>query len=367
MLLKSLPTLTATPMPMAEIPTEVRIVADLVDHRIQQLFNGERERWVAVDTRLGEAVDELERMANGGKRLRAAFCYYSWLGAGGQPSQQEQIVDAGAACELLQTFALIHDDIMDNAATRRGEQTIHHRQAQRIEGNGWRGEPRRYGEGVALLVGDLSHVYADQLIGASSVEARGLWDELRVELNMGQYLDMRSAASSEFDRETAQRVATFKSALYTIVRPLQLGAAYALPEPDSELHRKLEAFGRPVGQAFQLRDDLLGVLGDPGQVGKPVGDDLREGKVTELVAVALERADEYQRAELAGIGRADLTDGDCARIVAVLEDTGAIAEIEHHIDDLVATAAQATASLPYSQDVRETLDVLANYVAARTH
>ncbi len=352
---------------MPDLPPEVKSVGLLVDERITRLFREERARWHEVDPRLTEAVDELERMARGGKRLRAAFCYYAWLGAGGDPVDPSQVIDVGAACELLQTFALIHDDIMDNADTRRGEQTIHERQAARVLTDGWRGEPRRYGEGVALLIGDLSHVYADQLIGTTSAEGRRLWDVLRIELNMGQYLDMRSAAASEFDRATAERVATFKSALYTIVRPLQLGAAFALPQPNPTLLDQLETYGRPVGQAFQLRDDLLGVLGDSTTVGKPVGDDLREGKSTELIAVALERASESERVVLAEIGRPDLDGDACIRIVTVLHETGAVLAIERRIEELVTKARQTLSSLPFDLEVRQTLDVLANYVAARNH
>lgn len=352
---------------MPEVPQEVRFVADFVNARITKLLDEQRAQWNAVDERLSEAIDELARMASGGKRLRAAFCYYAWLGAGGQPEDHDRIVDVGAAFELLQTFALIHDDIMDAAATRRGQQTIHLRQGERVVDEAWRGEPRRYGEGVALLVGDLSHVYADQLIGSSSTDARELWDELRIELNLGQYLDMRAAASSEFDRPTAQRVATFKSALYTIVRPLQLGAALAPGGRKPEVHDRLDAFGRPVGQAFQLRDDLLGVLGDAKRVGKPVGDDLREGKSTELVAVAVDRADRAQTKVLQRIGQPDLSDGDIDAIIDVLRVTGAVEEIERRIDELVATAAREADNLPLNASVCETLLVLANYVAARSH
>jgi len=274
---------------MPDLPGEVAAVASNVNQRITELLANERSRWSKVDPRLVEAIDELTRMANGGKRLRAAFCYYAWLGAGGELSDESLAIDAGAAFELLQTFALIHDDIMDDADTRRSEETIHVRQAQRVRDQQWAGEPRRYGEGVALLIGDLAHVYADQLTDNAPLAARSIWDELRIELNLGQYLDMRTTAAGEADRATAQRVATFKSALYTIVRPLQLGAALVAGGEEPGLQQQLLDFGMPVGQAFQLRDDLLGVLGDATRVGKPVGNDLREGKSTELIAIATSR------------------------------------------------------------------------------
>ncbi len=351
---------------MPDIPDEIAHVAAAVDLRVSHLLDAERERWTMVDARLAEAIDELARMAHGGKRLRAAFCYYAWLGAGGQPENESHALDAGAAFELLQTFALIHDDIMDDADTRRNEETIHVRQSRRLQTEDWTGEPRRYGEGIALLVGDLAHVYADQLIGTHSPFARALWDELRIELNLGQYLDMRAAAAGEVDRETAQRVATFKSALYTIVRPLQLGASLAPDGNDPGLQEKLRAFGMPVGNAFQLRDDLLGVVGDRTRVGKPVGNDLREGKPTELIAIALDRATPAQRTTLARMGSPGLVDADIAQLLAVLKDTGAIEEVGRRIDALTEEAHRALALLPFSEELRETFAVLTNYVAART-
>lgn len=351
---------------MPDLPGEVVAVATNVNQRITELLEGERSRWADVDPRLPEAIDELARMAKGGKRLRAAFCYYAWLGAGGVAADEALAIDAGAAFELLQTFALIHDDIMDDADTRRSEETIHVRQAQRLRDEGWTGEPRRYGEGIALLVGDLAHVYADQLTDNASLAARSIWDELRIELNLGQYLDMRAAAAGEVDRSTAQRVATFKSALYTIVRPLQLGAALVDGGAEPELQQQLRDFGMPVGQAFQLRDDLLGVLGDATRVGKPVGNDLREGKPTELIAIATDRASSEQLELLATMGSPGLQDADIADLLAVLHDTGAIEEVGRRIDRLVATAHEALAQLPFSPELRETLGVLTNYVAART-
>ncbi len=350
------------------VPASVDDVAAKVNRRITDLVDAEALRWEHVDPRLGEALAELRRMAAGGKRLRAAFCYWAWKGAlDASTADESAIIDAGAAFELLQTFALIHDDVMDDADTRRGEPTIHTHQARRMVLDGWRGEPRRYGDGVAILIGDLSHVYADRLMGGATDQARHIWDELRIELNLGQYLDMRTAAAGELDRDIARRIATFKSALYTIVRPLQLGAALVVDDRSPELLTALERFGTPIGQAFQLRDDLLGVVGDADRVGKPVGGDIREGKPTELVAVALERATPGQRELLQSIGRPDLGDAEVAAVIEVMRATGAITAIEERIDDLVEHAAGLAADLPFDPTVRDTLVELARYVAARIH
>jgi geranylgeranyl diphosphate synthase type I len=253
---------------------------------------------------------------------------------------------------------------MDDSATRRGRPTVHVTQARRLVEQQWQGEPRRFGEGVAILIGDLSHAYADKLMADLHPAARQVWDDLRIELNLGQYLDLRSAAAGELDRETAHRVSTFKSALYTIVRPLQLGVSLeGLADPG--LLDLLERFGLPLGRAFQLKDDLLGVLGDEEQVGKPVGDDLREGKPTELLAVAVDRASPAEHALLAGIGRRDLTADDVAGIVEVFRSTGAVAEITTRMSHLVAEAVAVVPELPFRPEAQTALSALADYVASR--
>ena len=358
-------------------PPQLTDVVDKVDARLEAVLDHQFDRWHRTDPRLGEAVTELGRMVtSGGKRLRAAFCYWSWHGAREltnpdaptEPTDdpEDLVINVGAAFEFLQAFALIHDDVMDDAATRRGSTTIHVRNADRLTELGWRGEPRRYGEGVAILVGDLGHVYADQLAGGMSHQARALWDEMRIELNLGQYLDMRSAAAGALDLDTARRVATFKSALYTIVRPLQIGACLTGPI-DTDLLEQLDAFGRPLGRAFQLRDDALGVLGDEGRLGKPVGDDLREGKPTELVAHALVNADRAQAETLALVGTGDLSVEQVAEVVAVLHDTGAVAHNEAEIAHLVDQAGKVLTEIPYGPEAKTALGALADYVAVRTY
>jgi geranylgeranyl diphosphate synthase type I len=370
-------------------PPQLVEVAGRVDARLAQLLGDETRRWTSIDPRLAELVDELARMVlGGGKRLRAGFCYWTWkaladvnpdLGSGAglpvgsddgaEPVTEADVINIGAAFELLQTFALIHDDIMDDSSTRRGLPTIHTVHRDRMTERGWRGEPRRYGDGVAILVGDLGHVYADQLVGRLNGPVRDLWDELRIELNLGQYLDMRSAATGAHELDTARRVATFKSALYTIVRPVQIGAALRCwpAGPGDDLLDGLDRFARPLGLAFQLRDDNLGVLGDPDNVGKPVGDDLREGKPTELVAWAHSKATESQAAVLNRIGRPDLGDDEVADIVEVLVDTGAVERCESEILRLLEESAAELRSLPLTAEGRDALSALAEFTARRSH
>ena len=191
------------------------------------LFDDERRRWSELDPALVEPLDTLRTFVlNGGKRLRPAFCHWGFVGAGGDPADPA-VVDAGAAFELLQAFALIHDDVMDGSAVRRGARTAHLAYGDRHADAAWRGEVRRFGEGVAILLGDLAHVYADRLVPRRSPDVQAVWDELRTELNVGQYLDLVGTARGDVDLAAARRIARYKSGKYTIERPLHVGAALA--------------------------------------------------------------------------------------------------------------------------------------------
>src|SRR3954466_6621738 len=166
------------PRTPAVAPLGLRVVADQVEARLQRLLDGERERWSQVDVDLAAPVDTLaELVLEGGKRLRPAFCYWGFVGAGGDPDD-ERITDAGAAFELLQAFALVHDDVMDGSAPRRGRPAVHIDYADRHDRQGWRGEPRRFGEGVAVLIGDLAHVYADQFMAGAPAEGGSVWEQM---------------------------------------------------------------------------------------------------------------------------------------------------------------------------------------------
>lgn len=348
---------------MRPSPAPLDAIAASVDRRLAELFDAERARWSAVDADLGQAVDDLARFCrDGGKRLRPAFCYWSYLGAGGDP-ENPQLVDLCTALETLHAFALLHDDVMDGSATRRGRETTHVRVARQHRQLGWRGDDRRYGEGVAILLGDLAFTYADQLVEPLPRHVRALFTETRVELTMGQFLDLQSAARGDTDLARATRILLHKSAKYTIERPLQMGAALA--ERLDDRTDALSSYGLAVGEAFQLRDDVLGCFGDEAVVGKPVGDDLREGKATPLLARAIRAADPDQAATLARVGRADLSAADVAEICDVLERTGARAAVEARIDELTDEAIAALAGIELAGDARPALAALAEYVARR--
>jgi len=355
---------TTTPGPSAaDAPEALLAVAGPVEARLAELLDQERSRWAAVDRDLIAPLDTLTRFVlNGGKRLRPAFCHWAYVGAGGEPDD-DLVIDAGAAFELLHAFALVHDDVMDGSATRRGERTVHLEFEDLHHTHGWRGESRRFGEGVAILVGDLADVYADRLMGATPPPTFAVRSELKVELNVGQYLDVLGTARPGTDLATAHRIARYKSGKYTIERPLHVGAA--LSGRYDELHESLSDYGAPLGEAFQLRDDILGVFGDAARTGKPVGDDLREGKPTPLLATAVQWASATDQALLDRVGAVDLADDEVEALQQVLVDTGAKAHIEATIGDLTDVALHTLEGSPLRPEAISALTDLAHYVAAR--
>jgi geranylgeranyl diphosphate synthase type I len=235
---------------------------------------------------------------------------------------------------------------------------------QRHGGN-WAGEPRRYGEGVAILVGDLTFVYADQMMRDASAAAWVIWNELRVELNIGQYLDIVGSAHRERRWEKAEQISRYKSGKYTIERPLHLGAMMAAPERATELLDPLSAYGLPLGDAFQMRDDVLGVYGDAAVTGKPVADDLREGKPTPLMALTCAAATPAQAGVLDRVGAPDITEAEIADIQQVIIDTGALDALETHITALTEQALASLDVMPLTAEAKDELRQLAGYVSWR--
>jgi len=346
-------------------PQSLLDVASRVDKRLEALLAVERERWAKVDADLVPPIDEIARLVlAGGKRLRPAFCFWGFVGAGGDPTD-ELVIDAGAALELLHAFALFHDDVMDGSLTRRGEPTTNAKFEASHGAEKLAGESRRFGDGVAILVGDLAYVYSDQLMRNASPQAWTIWNELRIELNFGQYLDMLGSAMNERRREKAERICRYKSGKYTIERPLHLGALLAAPTRD-DLIPVLSTYGLPLGDAFQMRDDVLGAFGDTAITGKPVGDDLREGKPTPLMAIATARANAAQLKELQSVGNQDLSPEQIARVQEVIRETGALDELETVITRLTDEAIVAVQNVPFAQSIRDELITLAEYVSWRT-
>lgn len=319
-----------------------------------------------VSDDLAPLLDALSGLLAGGKRLRPAFCYWGWRGAGA--ADTEEILAAAAALELIQACALIHDDVMDGSDTRRGQPSVHHRFAGLHRSSQWFGSPESFGTGAAILLGDLSLSWSDELFFRSGLppdsllRAKPVFDEMRTELMAGQYLDLLEQARGGGSVERAMRVARYKAAKYTIERPLHLGGILAGAPP--ELIETYSAYGLPLGEAFQLRDDVLGVFGDPSETGKPAGDDLREGKRTVLVAVALKQASPAQEAVVRRhLGDPHLSRPGVDALREVIVETGALDHVETLIN---ALTDQALAALtPVADPARDVLAQLAVAATAR--
>jgi geranylgeranyl diphosphate synthase type I len=340
-----------------------------VDKALAAFLATQRSRLLGIDEAFADLADALDDFVlRGGKRLRPAFAYWGYRGAGGRDS--EQVVAAVAALELVQASALIHDDLMDRSDTRRGEPAIHRRFAARHAAAGWRGNGDSFGDSAAVLLGDMALVWSDELLHTSGVEltdlarARPVFDEMRTEVTAGQYLDMLTVVTGDMSAERASKVARYKSAKYTVERPLLLGAALAgAPGP---LMRAYSRYGLPLGEAFQLRDDVLGVFGDPAQTGKPAGDDLREGKRTYLVAAAHAALAAGERAELASrLGDPDLDDAGVERLRALIRDSGSLAATEQRITALTTTALAELAAAEMDVESRGVLLELADAATRR--
>jgi geranylgeranyl diphosphate synthase type I len=300
-------------------------------------------------------IHELLRVIQaGGKRFRPAFCYWGFRAAGGRHS--DEIVRASASLELLHTFALVHDDIMDASDERRGQPSVH----------------GLHGVEVGLLVGDLALVLADAcLFGSGFDEARLMeafdaYSLMRQEVIAGQYLDVRATSRKVIDRDEARHIAVLKSGRYSVEKPLIIGAKLGRGSP--ELVRGLSRFGEPLGEAFQFRDDLLGTFGERSSLGKPIDSDIREGKRNLLYALAVDGLQGDERASLVarwGAGT-DLSNEDVEELRTLVERSGARSSIEGLIDDLVGQAAGVLDGMDLEDDSRTALAELARSVTARS-
>ncbi|CAG7572925.1 geranylgeranyl diphosphate synthase type I [Barrientosiimonas humi] len=336
--------------------------------RVQTSIDAQLKAQQQVLAPIGTAAEPLLQAAadllRGGKRLRAAFFYWGYRAAGGADS--DALVTAASSMEMFQAGALVHDDVMDDSDTRRGQPSVHRRLGRLHADRSWLGDTDRFGAAGAVLVGDLCLTWTDELYATSGLPAeelargRGEFDAMRAQLMAGQFLDVLEAALGWDDAPTDERiararhVARVKSARYTVEQPLLIGAACA--GGDEALLDDLARYGRALGEAFQLRDDLLGVFGDPAATGKPAGDDLREGKRTVLMAYTLDALDDADTERFeALLGDADLADDDLAWMRDTITGSGAVERVERLIDELVDVAAAALRSADIVDDQARTV------------
>ncbi|WP_426325067.1 polyprenyl synthetase family protein [Microbacterium sp. E-13] len=330
---------------------------EAISQRVDMFISAQRQDVRDAGPEAARFVSAAGDAVTGGKRLRARFCIAGWRAVEEASARAadapEAVIAAAAALEVFHAAALVHDDLIDNSDTRRGRPSAHRALEEGHRGAGWLGDPDAFGRSGAILLGDLLVAWSDDLLEEGlattsadrAAAARTQYALMRREVTLGQFLDVaeESAFVTEPDdrhAERALRVASFKSARYSVQQPLAIGAALA--GADSGQAAALAAFGHPLGMAFQLRDDVLGVFGDESATGKPSGDDLREGKRTVLVAYAREAlAPPARRIIDELVGDPALDPGQIASLQRTIVDTGALERVEQLIADYVHEADRA--------------------------
>ncbi|HEX9890714.1 MAG TPA: polyprenyl synthetase family protein [Actinomycetota bacterium] len=351
------------------LPPACADIAARVEETLQAFLAVQRTEVIGVDPGAAPAFDELERtVASGGKRLRPVFCCLGFLAAGGDLGPP--ILSAAAALELLHTFAVVHDDVMDRSPTRRGVPTTWVHLAETHRRRRLRGDPEVYGISAAVLVGDLAIALADQAFLGSGFEPGPLmsgmerYNRMRTEMVAGQFLDVQASQQAGLDEPAARRIAVLKSGVYTVEGPLHIGVV--LGEGSLRLLDPLTEYGVALGEAFQLRDDVLGLFGDPQVTGKDRHSDLLEGKRTVPMARAVAAASPEDRAFLEErLGHADLTAKEVERMRAIVRSSGALEGTLELIDGLGGRARGALEHAALPGSVRDLLAQMVEALAAR--
>lgn len=357
-------------------PLEGPRLRQRVQTELDAVIAHQREVLAELGEPVAQLVDEIADLLAGGKRLRAAFVYWGYRALGGPDSPA--LVRAAASIEMFQAAALLHDDVMDDSDLRRGRPTAHRSFATRHVSEGWEGGPDRFGQAAAILAGDLCLSWCDEMYAGSGLpveqlqRARPTFDRMRTQLMAGQFLDVLEAAQGWEQQSHTERIARsrmiirYKSAQYSVSQPLLIGAVAA--GADEATADALGRYGLALGEAFQLRDDLLGVFGDPSETGKPAGDDLREGKRTALIAHGLDLAPVAESGWLLErLGAPDLTAEEVARARRLLTESGAVAATEAMIAEGARLAREALDGIPgLAEQGRQALARLVDVATART-
>lgn len=346
-----------------EVPASIAEVSELATRELLDFLNLEMARWGRIDHDFVQPIEELRRfIISGGKRLRPSFCYWTAVGLGTCP-KDPQLLRALMGLEFLHSFALIHDDLMDASDTRRGEPSLHRVFERSHEAAELRGSRERFGASGAILVGDLAFAYADLMFADTNRRARLVYQELKLEVNLGQYLDF-VGGYRDVEIPRAERIALFKSGKYTVERPMHIGAALA--GRYSLTQQAISDFAVPLGMAFQLRDDVLGAFGEAAVTKKPVGDDLREGKPTLLVGLTrslLARDDREVFDQL--FGREDASPLEIATMQQLIRSSGALGALERKIDQLFLASMEALERLDLDPAAHAALGEMAGFVVDR--
>ena len=342
---------------------------EAINNSLVQFVDRENEYLRSIGSELFPVADALKKfLLDSGKRFRPLFAAAGYVGSGGILDASS--INAVASIELVHVCALIHDDVMDGSDTRRGAPSIHKLFEKIHHDNSLKGSAEQFGIASAILLGDLALVWASKALHESGMPTQSLlrafplYDEMRVELMAGQYLDVYEQALASESIERSLKVARFKSGKYSIERPLHFGAALA----SGSNMQAYSDYGIPLGEAFQLRDDLLGVFGDPSQTGKPAGDDLREGKRTVLIAATLERSSAIQKEQInALLGKSDLSMDEVEQLRSIITSTGAADFVENMITSLTGQALNSLETPTITSDAKKFLVHMSDVATKRKY
>ena len=350
---------------------------DGIGGQLDAFIEAQQPVLAGLGDQIAPLIERARDFTAGGKRLRPAFCFWSYVAAAGQPEDPAALLRAAASLDLLHVSALVHDDVMDRSDTRRGQVAAHRQFEAAHREAGWRGDSEEFGQAGATLLGDLLIMWSVEMLQSSGVPAADLSGALplvqamRTEVTCGQYLDIVAQARPVTKRtavqaaEDANRVVEYKSARYTVQRPCQFGAALAGADP--ALVAALGDFGSPLGRAFQFRDDVLGVFGDEQVTGKPTGDDLREGKRTLLLAYAFDSLTDSAADELAAlVGHRELSSAGIEKARTLITESGAVAKVEAMIEANLESALTALSSAETTPEGHQALEFLAHAAVNRS-
>ena len=360
-------------------------LAEMTQQRLDEIIAQQREGLKEIGPDFAPLLDEAHLFLQGGKRLRAQFLVLGYEAVAGSHERNASpegafsaVIDAACALELFHAAALVHDDIIDRSDSRRGRPASHRFFAGLHRERGYRGDADHFGEAAAILLGDLLQSWADETLQRAldalpnreaALGARQHFNRMRSEVAVGQFLDVleeqhQAFAEHEVQLERSTRVLVYKSAKYSIQAPILIGAAMAGASPKQL--GALADFGLPVGVAFQLRDDLLGVFGNEQITGKPSGDDLTEGKRTVLVTLAREGLPAGPKRVFDDLHGDPTLNREQIRVLQdTISQTGAKARVETMISGNVGLAREALTEAAFDERAVAALISLAEFAATR--
>lgn len=327
-------------------------IVTAVEEELRRFLEAKSAEFQGISTDTTDISRSLIDFTKGGKRIRPILLWWGFQlatdDASLPPHHAQGLAEAAGSLELLHAAALIHDDVIDHSDTRRGNPSLHRQFESLHSAAKYHGDGGSFGIAASIVIGDICLALSEELFENAlsrldhSVAARSLRRQLRRDVMVGQYLDILAEVIPLDDPRISDRaweVLSYKAAKYSVEQPLLLGAALA--GADEGLLAEISRLGFPLGQAFQLRDDILGICGDPAATGKPAGDDIREGKRTVLIAESIANLSTAETEVLASrLGRADLSDAEVGECVALLRDSGGIDAVEAYIDERYRTAVR---------------------------